>query len=91
MGIAARIGGSSMLKYAIAITAVTITLATVEAQARDTRTLTGAAIGAGTGALVLGPVGAVVGGAVGAVVGGPPYRRSYNYARPAPRHHRHRR
>lgn len=82
-----------MLKYAVAIGAVTITLLAGQAQASDTRTLTGAAIGAGTGALVLGPVGAVVGGAVGAVVGGPPYRRSYNYARPAPRRHgvRHRR
>lgn len=35
------------------------------------RTLTGAAIGAGTGAVVAGPPGAVVGGVVGAVVGGP--------------------
>ena len=35
------------------------------------RTLSGAAIGAGTGALVAGPIGAVAGGVVGAVVGGP--------------------
>ena len=53
--------------------------ATVNAQER---TLTGAAIGAGTGAVVAGPPGAVVGGVVGAVVGGPrvssrPYARGY--------------
>jgi osmotically inducible lipoprotein OsmB len=41
------------------------------AGAQSQRTLTGAAIGAGTGAVVAGPPGAVVGGVVGAVVGGP--------------------
>jgi hypothetical protein len=40
------------------------------------RTLSGAAIGAGTGAVVAGPIGAVAGGVVGAVVGGPTFRRS---------------
>jgi hypothetical protein len=41
------------------------------ANAASERTLSGAAIGAGTGALVAGPIGAVAGGVVGAVVGGP--------------------
>jgi osmotically inducible lipoprotein OsmB len=35
------------------------------------RTLTGAAIGAGSGALIAGPPGAVVGGVAGAIIGGP--------------------
>ena len=39
------------------------------------RTLSGAAIGAGTGAVVAGPIGAVAGGVVGAVVGGPTFHR----------------
>ena len=43
---------------------------TANAQMRE-RTVTGAAIGAGTGAVVAGPPGAVVGGVIGAVVGGP--------------------
>ena len=38
------------------------------------RTLTGAAIGAGTGAIIAGPPGAVVGGVAGAVIGGPNLR-----------------
>lgn len=42
----------------------------------QSRTLTGAAIGAGAGAVVAGPPGAVVGGAVGAYVGGPKLPRS---------------
>jgi len=41
------------------------------ANAQGERTVTGAAIGAGTGAVIAGPPGAVVGGVVGAVVGGP--------------------
>jgi len=44
------------------------------AHAQNSRTLTGAAIGAGSGALIAGPPGAVVGGVVGAIVGGPAIR-----------------
>lgn len=43
----------------------------VTANAQEERTITGAAIGAGTGAVIAGPPGAVVGGVIGAVVGGP--------------------
>ena len=56
----------------VAFTAISITSA--QAEPSD-RTLSGAAIGAGTGALVAGPIGAVAGGVVGAVVGGPTIRR----------------
>jgi len=42
----------------------------VTASAQE-RTVTGAAIGAGTGAIIAGPPGAVVGGVIGGVVGGP--------------------
>jgi hypothetical protein len=49
--------------------------AAAEALAQS-RTLTGAAIGAGAGAVVAGPPGAVVGGVVGAAVGGPKLPRS---------------
>jgi hypothetical protein len=58
----------------VALTALAFT-STAEAEPSD-RTLSGAAIGAGTGALVAGPIGAVAGGVVGAVVGGPTIRRS---------------
>jgi uncharacterized membrane protein len=49
--------------------------------AQSSRTLAGAAIGAGTGAIVAGPPGAVVGGVIGAVVGAPPAPRRV-YLRP---------
>lgn len=45
------------------------------ASAQSDRTLSGAAIGAGTGAVVAGPIGAVAGGVIGAVIGGPTARR----------------
>jgi len=59
--------------FIFGIGAVFATLATLPlaASAQEERTLTGAAIGAGTGAVIAGPPGAVVGGVVGAVVGGP--------------------
>jgi hypothetical protein len=55
--------------FIFGIGAVFATLATLPlaASAQEERTLTGAAIGAGTGAVIAGPPGAVV----GAVVGGP--------------------
>lgn len=43
----------------------------------QSRTLTGAAIGAGSGALIAGPPGAVVGGVAGAIIGGPRIHRGY--------------
>jgi uncharacterized protein YcfJ len=59
--------------------AVTTLLASVvftaPALAQSNRTLSGAAIGAGSGALIAGPVGAVAGGVIGAVVGGPTFHR----------------
>lgn len=57
-----------ILFCAVAIAALSTASA---ANAASERTLSGAAIGAGTGALVAGPIGAVAGGVVGAVVGGP--------------------
>ena len=59
--------------FIFGIGAVFASLATLPlaASAQEERTLTGAAIGAGTGAVIAGPPGAVVGGVVGAVVGGP--------------------
>jgi hypothetical protein len=62
----------------ILIGVVTLTALSFASAARaepSDRTLSGAAIGAGTGALVAGPIGAVAGGVVGAVVGGPVIRR----------------
>jgi len=53
-----------------AVTVLALGAATA-ANAASERTLSGAAIGAGTGALVAGATGAVAGGVVGAVVGGP--------------------
>ena len=44
--------------------------------ASDERTVTGAAIGAGTGVVVAGPVGAVAGGVAGAAIGGPRITRN---------------
>ena len=60
-----------MKKLVLAIAAVTALAGIVTSAAAQDRTVTGAAIGAGTGLLVAGPPGAVVGGVVGAVVGGP--------------------
>ncbi|WP_424627992.1 hypothetical protein [Bradyrhizobium sp. SYSU BS000235] len=45
------------------------------ASAQSNRTLSGAAIGAGSGAIIAGPIGAVAGGVIGAVVGGPTFKR----------------
>ncbi|HVG51043.1 MAG TPA: hypothetical protein VM867_05360 [Xanthobacteraceae bacterium] len=69
-----------MRKTIIVLSAsVLMSLAAVPASAQSSRTLTGAAIGAGSGAIIAGPPGAVIGGVIGAVVGGPavPSRRSY--------------
>jgi outer membrane lipoprotein SlyB len=59
--------------------AAALSLASAANAEPSNRTLSGAAIGAGTGALVAGPIGAVAGGVVGAVVGGPTFRRSGRY------------
>jgi hypothetical protein len=65
-----------MRKILIGVVALTALSFASAAQAEPSdRTLSGAAIGAGTGALVAGPIGAVAGGVVGAVVGGPVIRR----------------
>jgi hypothetical protein len=65
-------GESKMRKMLIGIAAVgALTFATAANAGPGERTLSGAAIGAGTGAVVAGPVGAVAGGVIGAVVGGP--------------------
>ncbi|NIK49309.1 outer membrane lipoprotein SlyB [Variibacter gotjawalensis] len=53
------------------IVAMSMVAAVPAANAQSERTLTGAAIGAGSGALIAGPVGAVAGGVIGATVGGP--------------------
>jgi osmotically inducible lipoprotein OsmB len=64
-------------KFIIAIAAITTVVgisALASAEERvvtSNRTVTGAAIGAGTGAVIAGPPGAIVGGVIGAVVGGP--------------------
>ena len=60
-----------MRKTLFAIVGVALLATTSVANAQNERTMTGAAIGAGTGAVVAGPVGAVVGGVAGAVIGGP--------------------
>jgi outer membrane lipoprotein SlyB len=61
-----------MRKMMMAIAAVgALTFASAAHAGPGERTLSGAAIGAGTGAVVAGPVGAVAGGVIGAVVGGP--------------------
>ena len=59
-----------MIGIGATLAAMTTMPVTADAQIRE-RTVTGAAIGAGTGAVIAGPPGAVVGGVVGAVVGGP--------------------
>ena len=59
-----------MIGIGATLAAMTALPVTANAQMRE-RTVTGAAIGAGTGAVVAGPPGAVVGGVIGAVVGGP--------------------
>lgn len=65
--------------FAIATMLLAVTAAPNAASAQSSRTLTGAAIGAGSGAIIAGPPGAVVGGVVGAIVGGPSLgpRRAY--------------
>ena len=60
-----------MKKLILAIAAVTALAGIVTSANAQNRTVTGAAIGAGTGLVVAGPPGAVVGGVIGAVVGGP--------------------
>ena len=59
-----------MIGIGATLAAVTALPVAAGAQVRE-RTVTGAAIGAGSGAVIAGPPGAVVGGVVGAVVGGP--------------------
>jgi osmotically inducible lipoprotein OsmB len=59
-----------MRKFFIVATLTALTALPAAAQVRE-RTVTGAAIGAGTGAVIAGPPGAVVGGVAGAVIGGP--------------------
>jgi len=69
-----------MRKTALIVSAAAMmALAAAPASAQSNRTLTGAAIGAGSGAIIAGPPGAVVGGVIGAVVGGPAIgpRRGY--------------
>ncbi len=69
-----------MRKTAIlAFAATALVLVPQAASAQSNRTLTGAAIGAGSGAIIAGPPGAVVGGVIGAVVYGPSIgtRRGY--------------
>ncbi len=61
-----------MRKLLIGATIVlAVSAGATSAMAVNTRTVTGAAIGAGVGAVVAGPPGAVVGGVAGAVIGGP--------------------
>ena len=67
-----------MIGVGATLAAMTALPVTADAQIRE-RTMTGAAIGAGSGAVIAGPPGAVVGGVIGAVVGGPRIsRRAYN-------------
>jgi hypothetical protein len=66
---------STLLAAVVALTAITAVPRTASAQSN--RTLTGAAIGAGSGALIAGPPGAVVGGVVGGIVGGPSHSRPF--------------
>jgi hypothetical protein len=66
------------ITFAAAALALAFAVTPQSAGAQSSRTLTGAAIGAGSGALIAGPPGAVVGGVVGAIVGGPSvHRRSH--------------
>jgi osmotically inducible lipoprotein OsmB len=65
-------GSFLMRKFLVmSFAAVAFSVGTGDAMAIKTKTITGAAIGAGAGAVVAGPPGAVVGGAAGAVIGGP--------------------
>jgi outer membrane lipoprotein SlyB len=59
-----------MIGIGATLAAMTALPVAANAQFRE-RTVTGAAIGAGSGAVIAGPPGAVVGGVIGAVVGGP--------------------
>ncbi|MGZ5803428.1 MAG: hypothetical protein ACXWK2_05565 [Rhizomicrobium sp.] len=68
---------SNLLIVACSLTA--IAALPQAASAQTNRTLTGAAIGAGSGAIIAGPPGAVVGGVVGAIVGGPSIRGGRSY------------
>lgn len=60
-----------MRKILISLAAATALMAVPATLNAQERTITGAAIGAGTGAVIAGPPGAVVGGVAGAVIGGP--------------------
>jgi outer membrane lipoprotein SlyB len=77
-----------MKMFTIVLFAATalVSVATSAGAADGGRTVSGAAIGAGTGAVIAGPPGAIVGGVAGAVIGGPKltHRRTYT------RHRRHR-
>jgi osmotically inducible lipoprotein OsmB len=67
-------GSSTMRKifiYGVGAAFAALAALPLTANAQDDRTVSGAAIGAGTGAVIAGPPGAVVGGVIGAVVGGP--------------------
>jgi hypothetical protein len=59
------------------IASLLIALGSTSAMAVKTKTVTGAAIGAGVGAAVAGPPGAVVGGVGGAIIGGPDLPRAH--------------
>ena len=76
-------GNNSMKMFMIALVAATtlVSVATSAGAADGGRTVSGAAIGAGTGAVIAGPPGAIVGGVVGAVVGGPKLTRRRTYTR----------
>jgi hypothetical protein len=62
-----------------AIASLIIAAGSTSAMAVKTRTVTGAAIGAGVGAVVAGPPGAVVGGVGGAIIGGPDLPRAHRH------------
>ena len=59
------------MRYTILVAIAALTVGSAADAAPRERTVTGAAIGAGTGAVIAGPPGAVVGGVAGAVIGGP--------------------
>ena len=74
---------------AAAVVGIAASAGAEEVTVRD-RTLTGAAIGAGTGLVVAGPPGAAVGAVIGAVVGGPKivyYRGHRSYTDERDRHY----
>lgn len=66
--------------------ALALTVFSSDAMAVSTKTVTGAAIGAGAGAIVAGPPGAVVGGVAGAVIGGPSLPHRHCWVRKGVRH-----